>query len=127
MASFTRYTTLAAMVSTICGYVLEMPSQTVGCGQPFPFPAAPTDPPSQGLVQKQIGKRQLTNACSQWTINEGFGSVPVCYNSETCLFTSASDGYLYEGCGETSVVYDWVTECWPYPQVGTPPVSQIYW
>jgi hypothetical protein len=58
-------------------------------------------------------------------IMEGFGQ-PECYNSETCLFTSAS-GYYYEGCGQTSIAYDWVTECWDYPQSGLPPVSEIYW
>jgi hypothetical protein len=55
----------------------------------------------------------------------GFGQ-PVCYNSETCLFTAATDGYLYEGCGQTSIAYNWVTECWPYPQIGIAPISQIY-
>jgi hypothetical protein len=38
---------------------------------------------------------------------KGFGQ-PECGNSETCLFTSA-DGYYYEGCGQTSISYNWVT------------------
>jgi hypothetical protein len=37
----------------------------------------------------------------------GFGQ-PECGNSETCLFTSAN-GYYYEGCGQTSIKYNWVT------------------
>ena len=50
----------------------------------------------------------------------------MCSNSETCLFTSDTLGNLWEGCGQTSISYDWVTECWDYPQTGIPPVSQIY-
>jgi hypothetical protein len=37
----------------------------------------------------------------------GFGQ-PECRNYETCLFTSAN-GYCYEGCGKTSMAYNWVT------------------
>lgn len=39
---------------------------------------------------------------------QGFGQ-PQCGNSETCLFKTATDGNFYEGCGETSIAYDWVT------------------
>jgi hypothetical protein len=53
------------------------------------------------------------------------GGQPECVNSETCLFTSAFS-LFYEGCGQTSIPYNWITECWNYPQFGTPPVSQIY-
>lgn len=37
----------------------------------------------------------------------GYGQ-PECFNSETCLFTSAY-GYFYEGCGQTSIAYNWIT------------------
>jgi hypothetical protein len=58
-------------------------------------------------------------------IQSGFGQ-PKCYNSETCLFTN--DGFnFYEGCGQTSVAYNWITTCWDYPQVGIAPASEIYW
>ena len=57
--------------------------------------------------------------------NAGFGQ-PLCSNSETCLFTSDTFGNLWEGCGQTSISYNWITDCWDYPQVGTAPVSQIY-
>jgi hypothetical protein len=37
----------------------------------------------------------------------GFGQ-PQCGSYQTCLFTSASGKY-YEGCGELSIAYNWVT------------------
>jgi hypothetical protein len=41
-------------------------------------------------------------------VMQGYGQ-PQCRNSETCLFKTATDGYFYEGCGQTSIAYDWVT------------------
>ncbi|KAI9646075.1 hypothetical protein NHQ30_005514 [Ciborinia camelliae] len=121
----------------VAGFALgEMPSQTLGYGEVLQMPS-PTLAPELELVRRRLdwgfgvakekNKRGATNVCTEWTIPGGFGQ-PQCPNSETCLFTSASDGYFYEGCGKTSVSYDWITECWDWPQtqVGDAPSSQIY-
>ncbi|TAQ85686.1 hypothetical protein B7494_g5998 [Chlorociboria aeruginascens] len=113
------------VVSLISGSAIgEMPSQTVGYGQPF-F-QQPTPAPSRDLVKARFARRDLTNTCTEWTIPGGFGQ-PQCSNSETCLFATGTDGYYYEGCGQTSISYDWVTQCWNYGvKTGVPPVSEIY-
>ncbi|PMD36596.1 hypothetical protein L207DRAFT_515113 [Hyaloscypha variabilis F] len=105
-----------------------IPSQTIGgCGEPiFAFPL-PTEPPSLELAKRRLERKDITgvtNVCTEWTIPGGFGQ-PECGDYGTCLFTSAN-GFNYEGCGQTSVAYNWVTECFNYPQSGAPPVSQIY-
>lgn len=112
MFSTAGYAAWAAMVSAACGYVLgEMPSQTIGVGIPL-LDILPTQAPSLELVKKQIEKRAITNTCSEWTILGG-GGVPICAASNTCLFTTASDKVLYEGCGQTGVPYHWTTVCRP--------------
>jgi hypothetical protein len=132
LARYTYYTAFSALLSAVSGYAMgEMPiaTPTRGCG----FPLAdllPTDAPSLELVKKQFAKRlvkkSVTNICTEWTL-EG-GGQPECNNSETCLFTTGTDSALYEGCGQTSISYNWITECFPYSQTqtGTAPVSQIY-
>lgn len=51
-------------------------------------------------------------------VMQGFGQ-PRCGNSETCLFKTATDGNFYEGCGETSIAYDWVTRMFCCRRGGT--------
>jgi hypothetical protein len=104
-----RFSTVAALMWTAAGAALgAMPSQTMGgCGEPIFAVPLPTEPPSFELVRRKLEKKDLTNICTEWTIPGGYGQ-PECGNSETCLFTSAN-GYYYEGCGETSIAYNWVT------------------
>jgi hypothetical protein len=126
MASILRYSAVAAMATLAFAHG-ELPSQTIGIGQPL-FELMPTKAPSLDLIKRSLGKRALTNTCSEWTILDGGGFTPICLSSQTCLFTSATDGYGYEGCGQTSIAYNWITTCYDYnsTQTGLPPVSQIY-
>ncbi|KAM3070312.1 hypothetical protein ACMFMG_010144 [Clarireedia jacksonii] len=127
--SISLYSSLFSLCSLASSFTLgEVPTQTLGLGEPFTgLQPLPTAAPRLELVKKRLGleRKALTNVCSEWTIPGGFGQ-PECSNSETCLFTSADDGNLYEACARTSKSYDWVTECWDYPMTGSPPVSQIY-
>ncbi|KAG0651865.1 hypothetical protein D0Z07_1291 [Hyphodiscus hymeniophilus] len=124
MGSLLQYSALSAFISSVAGFAIgEIPTQTIGYGAPFMH--EPTEAPSMELVKRSLERRDVTNTCTEWTIPGGFGQ-PLCSNSETCLFTSDVFGNLWEGCGETSISYDWITECWDYPQTGVPPVSQIY-
>lgn len=102
----------------------KLPEQTVK-GAGIPFSPRPTEAPSRELVRAKLGKRAATNVCSEWTIPGG-GGQPQCGSSQTCQFTTAGD-YFFEGCGEDGVVYDWITECYNYPQSGTAPLSELYW
>lgn len=122
------------MISVVSGYALigEMPSptampvKTIGVGEPI-LNLRPTEAPSLELVKRHLAKKAVTNTCSEWTISDGIGYTPICDFSETCLFTSATDGNLYEGCGQTSIAYNWITYCWDYgAKTGLPPVSQTY-
>ncbi|KAG9248297.1 hypothetical protein BJ878DRAFT_62932 [Calycina marina] len=130
MSSNSRYAALAAMISSVYGYSLgEMAAQTTGVGLPL-YEIRPTEAPSLELVRRTLGvnaKRALTNTCDEWSL-DGLGGTPLCGASATCLFTSATNGFLYEGCGQTSIAYDWITACWPYPQTQpiTAPVSELY-
>jgi hypothetical protein len=132
LARYTYYAAFSALLSAVSGYAMgEMPTATPtrGCGLPL-ADLLPADAPSLELVKKQFAKRlvkkSVTNICTEWTL-EG-GGQPECNNSETCLFTTGTDSALYEGCGQTSISYNWITECFPYSQTqtGTAPVSQIY-
>jgi hypothetical protein len=130
MTSLLRFAAVAALISLVTGTGLEdvIPTRTAGpsggYGTPF---SEPTKGPSLELVKMRFEKRSVTNLCTEWTIPGGFGQ-PVCSNSETCLFTTAPNGYYYEGCGQTSIRYDWITACYSYPQskAGTVPASQIW-
>ncbi|KAH7360741.1 hypothetical protein BKA65DRAFT_473876 [Rhexocercosporidium sp. MPI-PUGE-AT-0058] len=124
MASLLRYSAVAALASSVTGFAISaFPTQTVngGFGQVF---LQPTAAPSVELVKQKLKGRALTNVCTEWTIPGGYGQ-PQCFDSQTCLFQTVS-GKLYEGCGQTSIAYDWVTQCWNYPQSGTPPKSEIF-
>ncbi|KAH6719796.1 hypothetical protein BKA61DRAFT_222488 [Leptodontidium sp. MPI-SDFR-AT-0119] len=124
MASVLRYTAVAALASSVTGFAIgAFPTQTIngGFGQVF---LQPTAAPSVELVKQKLKGRALTNVCTEWTIPGGYGQ-PQCFNSQTCLFQTVS-GRLYEGCGQTSIAYDWVTQCWNYPQSGIPPKSEIF-
>jgi hypothetical protein len=115
LARYTYYAAFSALLSAVSGYAMgEMPTATPtrGCGLPL-ADLLPADAPSLELVKKQFAKRlvkkSVTNICTEWTL-EG------------------TDSALYEGCGQTSISYNWITECFPYSQTqtGTAPVSQIY-
>ncbi|KAK0124467.1 hypothetical protein ONS95_009419 [Cadophora gregata] len=124
MASLLRYTAIAALASSVSGFAIgAFPTQTLadGYGQVF---LQPTAAPSVELVKQKLKQRALTNICTEWTIPGGFGQ-PQCVNSQTCLFQTVN-GRLYEGCGQTSIAYDWITQCWNYPQSGVPPKSEIF-
>lgn len=70
MASFVRFSVLAAFITTISGYAIGViPTQTVGYGSPFL--QEPTEAPSMELVKKSLGKRALINTCTEWTIPGG--------------------------------------------------------
>lgn len=127
MASILRYSAMSALVSSVTGFAVGViPSQTVGggFGQPF-FDIQPTSAPSVELVKKQLAKKALTNVCTEWTIPGGYGQ-PQCFDSQTCLFQTIN-GRFYEGCGQTSIAYDWITQCWNYPQSGVAQKSEIFW
>lgn len=127
MASFWGCVLAATAImihSTMGSAIGAMPSQTLG-GFGMVFSPEPTEAPSMELVKAKMAKRSLTNVCTEWTIPGGYGQ-PQCSNSETCLFHTAANGFYYEGCGETSIAYDWVTACYGYPEVGTPGVSEIF-
>ncbi|EPE36118.1 hypothetical protein GLAREA_05456 [Glarea lozoyensis ATCC 20868] len=100
----------------------EMPTMVVG-GYGVALAPAPTDPPQRELVKARLKERDVT-VCNEWTIPGGYG-IPQCANSETCLFTSVGT-YNYEGCGSVGVAYNWITQCWDSPKVGTAPISQLY-
>ncbi|PVH86981.1 hypothetical protein DL98DRAFT_649817 [Cadophora sp. DSE1049] len=124
MASLLRYTAVAALASSVSGFAIgAIPTQTLagGYGQAF---LQPTAAPSVKLVKQKLKGRALTNVCTEWTIPGGYGQ-PQCDNSQTCLFQTVN-GRLYEGCGQTSIAYDWITQCWNYPQSGVPPKSEIF-
>ncbi|KUJ21094.1 uncharacterized protein LY89DRAFT_681709 [Mollisia scopiformis] len=126
MPSIFRYTAGAALLSSATASVIgAIPSQTVG-GFGQPFFVEPTPAPEYELVKVKLAKKDVTNICTEWTIPGGFGQ-PECANSETCLFTSAG-GYWYEGCGETSIRYNWITACYNWPKASTlsAPVSNTY-
>ena len=70
MAALLRYSTLAAFISAVTGYAIgEIPTQTVGYGSPFM--QEPTEAPSMELVKRNLGKRAVTNTCTEWTIPGG--------------------------------------------------------
>jgi hypothetical protein len=115
MASFWRASALAAamMFPSALGFAIgAMPVQTVG-GMGEAFSPAPTEAPSMELMKAKLVKKAVTNVCTEWTILGGYGQ-PQCVNSETCLFKTATNGYFYEGCGQTSIAYDWVTGTYWY-------------
>jgi hypothetical protein len=87
----------------------EMPTQTaVSEGQGLPiFEVMATPGPSLELLKRRVEARAETNTCTEWTILGGNGQ-PVCYNGQTCLFSTVGD-LRYEGCGSTSKNYDWIT------------------
>jgi hypothetical protein len=127
MPSVLQYSSaVAALVSSVAGNSFgSIPSQTVGHGLPI-FEAMATEAPSLELVKRKLEKKSLTNVCSEWTILGGNGQ-PQCYNSQTCLFSSAGDPLThFEGCGMTSIAYDWITECSDYPNTGTAGASQTF-
>ena len=70
MASFVRFSAVTAFVSAVCGYAIgEIPTQTVGYGSPFM--QEPTEAPSMELVKRSLGKRAVTNVCTEWTLPGG--------------------------------------------------------
>jgi hypothetical protein len=71
MASSLRLSTVAAFVSAVSGYAIlgGFPTQTVGYGSPF-LQLEPTQAPSMELVKKSLGKRALTNTCTEWVSTE---------------------------------------------------------
>lgn len=104
MPSFFKLSAGAANIyilsSATASAIGALPSQTIG-GFGAPLFAEPTEAPKHELVRAKLAKKDVTNVCSEWTIPGGYGQ-PECFNSETCLFTSASDIW-YEGCGQTSI------------------------
>ncbi len=94
-------------------------------------------------VSRPSQNSRLPGLTEYSTIDEG---QPQCYNSQTCLFTTVGDFYI-EGCGQTSIAYDWITreyptakysdpsslnkisECWNYPQTqtGTAGYGETFW
>ena len=109
MALVLKFSAFGTLISYTAGAVIgAIPSETLGgFGLPLFELPLPTEPPSLELVKKRLEKKSVSNICTEWTIPGDLGQ-PECGNSGTCLFTSAS-GYYYEGCGQTSVSYDWVT------------------
>ncbi|KAE9379085.1 hypothetical protein N431DRAFT_450994 [Stipitochalara longipes BDJ] len=117
MALMLRYSVIAMTISSAAAAALgAIPSQTIGgFGEPIFALPLPTEPPSLELAKRRLERRgvmDMTNICTEWTIPGGFGQ-PECGNYETCLFTSAN-GFNYEGCGQTSIAYNWVTATAPY-------------
>jgi hypothetical protein len=72
MASRTIFLALCSLAS---GFKLgEVPTQTLGLGEPFTgVQPAPTSAPRLELVKKRLGleKKAATNVCSEWTIPGG--------------------------------------------------------
>ncbi|KAE8451179.1 hypothetical protein EG329_004343 [Mollisiaceae sp. DMI_Dod_QoI] len=126
MPALFRLAAGGALISSTAAWAIgAIPSQTIG-GYGEPFFAAPTEAPEYELVKVKLAKKSVTNVCTEWTIPGGFGQ-PECANSETCLFTS-NYGFTYEGCGQTSIRYNWITACYNYPKAesASPPVSNTY-
>ncbi|KAH8815867.1 hypothetical protein F5884DRAFT_198324 [Xylogone sp. PMI_703] len=137
MGSTMRYSAVAAVFSVCMSWlpcaaasaVPELPARTVRAGEPVM--SEPTEAPSLELLKARalhLEKRTQVG-CSQWSIPGGYG-IPACDSPSTCLFYSTTVGgefMGYEGCGQTSVKYNWVTACYDNSiSSGVPPLSQIY-
>ena len=73
MSSSLRNAAFAGMLSSVYSYSLgEMPSKTVGVGQPL-IELLPTQAPSLELAKRSPeDKRAITNTCYEWTL-DGLG------------------------------------------------------